>query len=303
MSADVVQPMVDHTQRKQDAREARERVKRQQIMRGKVPTGLTHAALIVISIILVAPFFYVIAASLKDSRSLFSYPPVWFQIPPYWGNYVTLLTQTNFLRWFLNTLIVACSVTLIKVFFDSMAGYALAKFDFHGKRIVFMSLILLLMVPEAAVLIPLWITVFNLGIINTYWALILPPLANPLGPFLMRQFILALPEELSNAARLEGLSEFGIYRRIILPLVKPGLVVLAVLIFSGQCATFIWPLVATTSDNLNMLTVGVANLRAKGSVNYGLWSAAGVMALVPMAIFFLALQKQFIASNIAAALK
>lgn len=284
-------------------RDTRNLTKAQRVARGMLPTWLTHLALIAISLILVVPFFYVLAASLKDSSSLFSYPPVWVQIPLYWGNYWDLLTQTGFPRWFLNTMIVACAVTLLSLIIDAMAGYALAKFEFVGKRIVFFLIILLLMVPGAAVVIPLWITVYNLGMINTYWALILPPLASPLGPFLMRQFILALPDELSNAARLEGMSEFAIFRRIILPLVKPGLVVLAILTFSGNVASFFWPLVATSSDNLSLLTVGVASLRAKGSVNYGLWSAAGIMSLIPMAIFFFALQKQFIASNMASALK
>jgi ABC-type glycerol-3-phosphate transport system permease component len=268
-----------------------------------LPTGMTHLALIIISIALVAPFFYVISASLKDSGALFSYPPTWVEIPVYWGNYAKLLFHTQFWRWMLNTLFVAGSVTFLKVFLDSMAGYALAKFNFVGKRVVFILLLVLMMVPTAAVIIPLWVTVYRLGLINTYWALILPPLSNPLGPFLMRQFILALPADLVNAARLEGLSEFGIYRRIVLPLVKPGLVVLAILLFSSQVMSYIWPLVATSSDSLNMLTVGVAGLRAKGGTNYGLWSAAGVMAMVPMTIFFLALQKQFMTSNMAGALK
>lgn len=284
-------------------RNATSLTKAQRVARGMLPTWLTHAALIVISVALFVPFFYVLAASLKDSSSLFSYPPVWVQIPLYWGNYWDLLTQTQFPRWFLNTMFVSLAVTLLSLIIDSMAGYALAKFEFVGKRIVFFLLIILLMVPGAAVVIPLWITVYNLHMINTYWALILPPLASPLGPFLMRQFILALPDELSNAARLEGMSEFAIFRRIILPLVKPGLVVLAILTFSGNVASFFWPLVAVNSDNLNLLTVGVASLRAKGSVNYGLWSAAGIMSLIPMAIFFFALQKQFIASNMASALK
>lgn len=283
--------------------DGRRLTKAERVARGMLPRGLTHLALIIISAALIAPFFYVLAASLKDSGALFSYPPTWVQIPLYWGNYWDLLTQTNFPRWFLNTLIVACAVTLFTVIFDSMAGYALAKFEFVGRRVVFALMILLLMVPGAAVVIPLWITVYNLRMINTYWALILPPLASPLGPFLMRQFILALPDELSNAARLEGMSEFAIYRRIILPLVRPGLVVLAVLTFSGSVGSFFWPLVATNSDTMSVLTVGVASLRAKGSVNYGLWSAAGVMSLIPMAIFFFALQKQFIASNMASALK
>jgi ABC-type glycerol-3-phosphate transport system permease component len=265
--------------------------------------SLTHLVLIVAAVTCAAPFFYVIAASLKDQGSLFHYPPVWVQVPPFLGNYQRLLFDSGFPRWMLNTLIVATSVTTIKLFLDSMAGYALAKLEFTGKRVVFLLMLILLMVPFAALLIPLWTIAHNLHITNTYLSLILPPLANPHGVFLMRQFILGLPKDLENAARLEGVSEFGIYRRIILPLVKPGLVVLAVIIFTDQFMAFIWPLVATTSDDLLVLTVGVASLRAKGGVNFGLWSAAAVMSLVPIAVFFFALQRQFLARSVAGALK
>jgi ABC-type glycerol-3-phosphate transport system permease component len=289
--------------------------------RGKTPTGiapdaaraaqrrvtmertLTHLVLIAAAVACAAPFFYVIAASLKDQGALFHYPPVWVQIPPSLENYQRLLFESGFPRWMLNTLIVATSVTTAKLFLDSMAGYALAKLEFTGRRVVFLLMIMLLMVPFAALLIPLWSIAHNLHITNTYLALILPPLANPLGVFLMRQFILGLPKDLENAARLEGVSEFGIYWRIILPLVKPGLVVLAVIIFTDQFMSFVWPLVAATNDDLLVLTVGVASLRAKGGVNFGLWSAAAVLSLLPIAIFFFALQRQFLARSIAGALK
>ena len=271
--------------------------------RARIERTLTHLALIAAAVVCAAPFFYVIAASLKDQGSLFHYPPVWVQIPPSFENYERLLFDSGFPRWMLNTLFVATSVTALKLFLDSMAGYALAKLDFTGKRFVFLLMIMLLMVPFAALLIPLWSIAHHLNITNTYLALILPPLANPLGVFLMRQFILGLPGDLENAARLEGVSEFGIYWRIILPLVKPGLVVLAVIVFTDQFMSFVWPLVAATNDDLLVLTVGVASLRAKGGVNFGLWSAAAVLSLLPIAIFFFALQRQFLARSIAGALK
>ncbi|MCL2781360.1 MAG: carbohydrate ABC transporter permease [Actinomycetia bacterium] len=303
MTTDVAQPDVRRAKKKSDDEFTRKPEEWQRRSRGWVPTSLTHFALIVISIIMVSPFFYVIAASLKDSGSLFAYPPKWVELPPYWGNYSQLLFHSNFLRWMLNTAFVTLAVTGLKVVLDSMAGFALAKLSFTGRKVVFILLIALLMVPFAVLLIPLWTVCQSLGILNTYWALILPPLANPLGPFLMRQIILGLPTDLENAARLEGLSEFGIYRRIIMPLIKPGLVVLAIVIFTGQWVSFLWPLVAVQSDHLQLLTVGVASMRAKGAVNYGLWSAAGVMSLVPLAIFFFVLQKQFLGRSMAGALK
>lgn len=262
-----------------------------------------HCVLALVAFILVAPFYYVLLASLKDSTEIFSYPPKLLPIPLYFGNYSDLLWNTGFLRWMFNTLFVATSVTVLKVFLDSMAGYALAKIEFTGKRIVFMLMLVLLMVPIGALIVPLWSLVSSLGLINTYLALILPPLANPLGAILMRQFILGLPRDLENAARLDGLSEFAIYWRIVLPLIKPGLVVLAVIIFTDQFMSFTWPLIATTSDDLQVLTVGIAALRAHGGANYGLWSASAIMSLVPIGIFFFVLQRQFLARSLAGALK
>jgi multiple sugar transport system permease protein len=262
-----------------------------------------HCVLALVAFILVAPFYYVLLASLKDSTEIFSYPPKLLPIPLYFGNYSDLLWNTGFLRWMFNTLFVATSVTVLKVFLDSMAGYALAKIEFTGKRIVFMLMLVLLMVPIGALIVPLWSLVSSLGLINTYLALILPPLANPLGAILMRQFILGLPRDLENAARLDGLSEFAIYWRIVLPLIKPGLVVLAVIIFTDQFMSFTWPLIATTSDELQVLTVGIAALRAHGGANYGLWSASAIMSLVPIGIFFFVLQRQFLARSLAGALK
>jgi ABC-type glycerol-3-phosphate transport system permease component len=271
--------------------------------RARMERALSHAVLIAVCITLVAPFYFVVLASLKDSSALFEYPPVWLPIPMYFGNYERLLLDSGFLRWMANTLFVASTVTVIKVFLDSMAGYALAKLEFTGRRVVFLLMLILLMVPFGVILIPLWTIAYRLDITNTYLALILPPLANPLGVFLMRQFILALPNDLENAARLDGVSEFGIFRRIILPLVKPGLVVLAVIVFTEQFMSFVWPLVATQSEDLLLLTTGVAGLRARGGVNYGLWSAAAVMAMVPIAVFFFLLQRQFLARSLAGALK
>jgi ABC-type glycerol-3-phosphate transport system permease component len=261
-----------------------------------------HAALALATLVFVVPFYYVILASVKNSNQIFSYPPKLLPFPLYLGNFTELLTHTQFLRWMLNTLIVAGSVAAVKVLIDSMAGYALAKLQITGKRIIFIVMLILLMVPLSALIVPPWTLIRTLGLLDTYWALILPPLANPLGVFLMRQFLLGLPSDL-ECRLARWLSEFSIYWRIVLPLIKPGLVVLAVIIFTDQYISFIWPLIATTSNNMELLTVGVANLHARGGVNFGLWSASAVMSLVPIAIVFFALQRQFMSRSLAGALK
>ena len=198
-----------------------------------------YAILVLAALIALVPFFYVISTSLKDTYSLFKYPPEWIPSQPTLENFRSLLEENPFGRWMLNSLIVASVVTAIKVVIDSMAGYAFAKMSFPGKEALFLVVLMTLMVPFAATLIPLFIIVRNLGLTNTYPGLILPALASPIGIFMMRQFIETLPNDLENAARLDGCSEFQIFRRVILPLIKPGLVVLGVFTFMNQWTSYL----------------------------------------------------------------
>jgi ABC-type glycerol-3-phosphate transport system permease component len=195
------------------------------------------------------------------------------------------------------------AVTIIKVIIDSMAGYAFAKMNFPGRDALFLIVLTTLMVPFAATLIPLFIIVRNLNLTNTYLGLMLPALASPIGIFMMRQFIESLPSDLENAARLDGCSEFQIFRRVILPLMKPGLVVLGVFTFMTQWTSYLWPLVISTREDMLTLTVGVQSLRSLFTVNWGVLSAGAVLALLPLILVFLFLQRYFIAGSIAGALK
>jgi multiple sugar transport system permease protein len=270
---------------------------------GPATRAISYVIVAIVALVCILPFFYIISASLKDSALLFHYPPEWIPNPIYWGNYAALLTQTQFPRWVFNTLFVAGTVTVVKVVIDSMAGYAFAKLDFPFKEVLFVVFIAAMMIPFSAIMIPLYFTVRGLGLLNTYPALILPALAEPIGIFLMRQFIAGVPTELANAARLDGESEFGIYWRVILPLVKPGLVVLAVVTFLSQYTSFAWPLVAVSSNTMMVINTGLATQRSEIQVDYGLFSAGAVMALIPITIFFLLLQKYFIAGSLVGSLK
>ncbi|MDD5370289.1 MAG: carbohydrate ABC transporter permease [Anaerolineaceae bacterium] len=266
-------------------------------------TAISYVVLVVAVLVSILPFFYIITTAIKQSKFLFEYPPQWIPQTIYWGNFLHLLQKTPFLRWTFNTLFVSLTVTALKLFFDTLAGYAFAKMQFPGKEILFVLVIATLMVPFAAIMIPLYFMIRDMGIINSYWALILPPLANPIGIFLMRSFIESLPNDLENAARLDGTSEFNIYWTIVMPLVKPALVVLGVLTFNLQYTSFLWPLVANTSPDMQVMTTGIATQRGITVIDYGVFSAGAVMAMVPIVIFFLVLQKQWIASSLAGALK
>ena len=206
--------------------------------------GSSYIILLFASAVSLVPFFYILSTSLKETRSLFSYPPQWIPETVFWGNFTKLLTEFPFINWTANTLFVALSVTALKLVIDAMAGYALAKLEFRGKAALSAILLLAVAVPVAALIIPLFFLMRSMGLLNTYWALILPALANPLGIFMIRSFIIPIPDDLIHSARIDGESEFGIFVRIVLPLIKPGLVVHAVFTFMLQYTNFLWPLVA-----------------------------------------------------------
>jgi multiple sugar transport system permease protein len=265
--------------------------------------AITYAVLIVAAVIAVVPFLFVISSSLKETIALFSYPPQWIPKHPTLVNYRTLIHDNPYFRWLMNTFIVAGSVTVIKVVIDSMAGYAFAKMNFPGRNGLFVVVLLTLMIPFSATLIPLFIIVRNFHLTNTYWGLILPALANPIGIFMMRQFIESLPSDLEKSARLDGCNEFQIYWRIILPLVRPGMVVLGVFLFMTQWTSYLWPLVISTKPEMYTLTVGIQSLNSLFTVDWGVLSAGAVLSMLPLIIVFLFLQRYFIAGSIAGALK
>jgi ABC-type glycerol-3-phosphate transport system permease component len=262
-----------------------------------------YTILVVAAFISLLPFGYVVSTSFKSTMSLFAYPPDWLPDQPTLDNYRNLLHRYPFWRWLLNSFIVAGSVTAIKLVFDSMAGYAFAKMRFPGREPLFLVVLISLMVPFASLLIPTFIIIRELGMLNTYWGLILPGLASPIGVFMMRQFIESLPSDLENAARLDGCSEFQIYRKVILPLIKPGLVVLGVFTFMVQWTSYLWPLVVVTKPEMATLTVGARSLTSTFTQEWGLNSAAAILSMLPMIVVFIFLQRYFIAGSIAGALK
>ncbi len=269
-----------------------------------MPAILTSYALLILACaISLVPFFYVLSTSLKNTRSLFSYPPQWIPKELFWGNYGRLLSEFPFLEWTINSLLVGVAITVIKLVVNSMAAYALAKLDFPGKSSIVAVLLLAVAIPVAALVIPLFFLVRWLGLLDSYWALILPPIANPLGIFMIRSFMVSIPDDLVHSARLDGASEFGIFARIILPLIKPGLVVHAVFTFMMQYTSFLWPLVAVQTPEKQVLTVGISSLKANFVVDWGLISAASILAALPITMMFIVLQRFFLAQNLSGALK
>jgi ABC-type glycerol-3-phosphate transport system permease component len=265
-----------------------------------------YFVLTLFAIAAIGPFFYLLSPSLRQSYDLFSYPPQWLPKSLYWGNFAAVINQTSFLRWGLNTLIFATSVTTITLVLDTLAGYAFARLRFPGRSVIFGLVIATLMIPTAAVVAPLYILVSHLPSwagVNTFPGLILPMVCSPLGVFMMRQFISTLPEGLVEAARLDGASEFQIFRKIVLPLMKPAIVVLGIFTFMYQWVNFLWPLVITTTDNMKTLTVGIASLQGQFVTDWGVISAAAVMTMAPVIVVFLIFQRWFVQASMAGALK
>ena len=245
-----------------------------------------------------APFLYLVSPAFRDEVQLFSWPPQAF-----FGNFEFLFEHTKYWRWALNTFVFASATTLIHLFIASLAGFAFAKMRFPGRTILFFFILATLMVPLSALLAPLYLTVKEFGLLNTYWGLILPMAVSPLGVFMMRQFISTLPDGIYEAARLDGASDWHVYRRMVLPLIKPALVVLGIFVFMTQWVNFLWPLVVTTNDEMRTLTVGVAGLQGQFVTNWGVIAAGSLMTMVPITIVFLIFQRWFVRASLAGALK
>ncbi|WP_163509035.1 carbohydrate ABC transporter permease [Fodinicola acaciae] len=243
----------------------------------------------------VGPFVWMILGSFKSQGELLRTPPTWLPSQPTLDNYVQLFTKLDFPQYFANSVIVALCVTAGNLAFCSMLGYALAKLDFPGRRALFVLVVGSLMVPGMVTFVPSFVLVSNLGMSDTLAGMILPFLAGPFGVFLMRQFISGLPDELIDAARVDGAGEFRIFWSVIAPLCKPAMATLGILTFLGSWNNFLWPLVIAQTEDRYTLPVALA-LYATGQNNtkYGLLMAGSVVVVLPVLAIFVALQRFFV---------
>jgi len=246
-------------------------------------------------VLLVGPFIWMLLGSFRPNRELQEVPPSWLPESPTLDNYRQLFDVLDFPTFFFNSAVVATAITLGNLVFCSMLGYALAKLRFPGKRAIFALVLGTLMVPGVVTFVPLFVLVSNLGMANSFPGLIFPFLAGPFGVFLMRQFILGLPDELIQAARVDGASEFRIFASIIMPLCKPVLATLGILTFLTSWNQFLWPLVVAQSEDKYTLPVALAIYSiGERRADYGLLMAGSVVVVVPVLLVFLALQKHFV---------
>jgi multiple sugar transport system permease protein len=246
-------------------------------------------------LVTLAPFLWMLLGALKPEAELQRVPPTWWPETPSLDNFRQLFDRLDFPRFFANSVLVAVAVTAGNLVFCSMVGYALAKLDFAGKRLLFGLVLGMLMVPGVVTFVPLFVLVSNLGLVNTYPGLVLPFLVTPLGVFLMRQFIMGLPDELIEAARIDGAGEWRIFSRVIMPLCGPALATLGILTFLSSWNNFLWPLVVAQSEDKYTLPVALALVSVgQNATRYGLLLAGSVVVILPVIALFVALQRYFV---------
>jgi multiple sugar transport system permease protein len=255
---------------------------------------LIYIFLIITALITIAPFLWMVSASFMLDGHASTYPPRFIPDQFTLIQYKTLFLRLNIARNFFNSLFLSVSVTIVSLFFNSMAGYAFAKYRFKGKNKLFNFLLSSMVIPAQVTMLPLFLMLKELGLINTYMAIIIPGLANIFGIFLIRQYALSIPDSLIESARIDGATDFEIYRLIILPLCIPILITLAIFTFMTTWNDFLWPLIALTDNSMYTLPVALANLMGEHTKDPELMMAGSVVTIIPVIIVFLLLQKYYI---------
>jgi len=254
-----------------------------------------YVVMTIIAVALLVPFFWMISSSLKMSNDVFSVPVRWLPETFVWSNYVDIWTQTNLLTWIRNTLVLAVVVTFLQVLTGSFAAYGFSRMRFRGRDILFLVYIGTIAVPWQSYMIPQFILMSNLKLSNTLWAIILLQAFGAFGVFLMKQFFETVPEELSEAARIDGLSEYGIWRRIMVPLSVPAMASLTLLTFVTTWNDYLGPLIYLRNPNLWTMQLGLQSLVSNTQdQNFALMFTGMTMSVVPIAIVFLLGQKYFV---------
>ncbi len=283
---------------------ATQRLKEQAAARSRIVTGTRDARkrraarwflyliLLIGGLGMIFPFVWMVVSSLKSAQDIYSLsliPP-----SPTFDNYRTVLQETSYVRWFVNSLGIAAVTTASVAFFDSLAGYTLAKFRFPGGFVIFVLILSTLMVPTEMLVIPWFVMSIEFGWTDSYWGIMFPGVISAFGVFLMRQFFSGVPNDLIDAARIDGFTEFQIFWKIAVPLVKPALAALCIFTFLGNWNAYIWPLIVVRSEEMRTLPVGIAFFSSESGSAFHLIMAAAALATIPVIVVFLIFQKQII---------
>ncbi len=264
---------------------------------------LYYILLVFFALTAIGPLTFTFLSTFKTFHDVLAIPPTLFPNPWTISNYTTVVSDPAFLRWILNAFIYAVGATVLNVLFSAMAGYALARMNFRGKGFIFLLTLSVMMIPLTVTLIPKFLVMNDLGLVNTYFALILPAMAQPITVFIMTQFMRSLPRELEESAALDGASLGRTFFQIILPLVRPALIAVAIVTFQSAWNDFLWPLVVLGTRDMYTLPLGLYFFKSAHYTEYNLLITGSMFNTVPIIILFFIFQRYFIEGATAAAVK
>ncbi|WRP17608.1 carbohydrate ABC transporter permease [Carboxydochorda subterranea] len=259
---------------------------------------LSYAALVLGTLVMFGPVLWVVVSSFKVPSELYRVPATF--LPEQWvfSNYTDALRQFPFVRYLANSVFVTLAATAVTLAINSMAAFALSKYRFPGRDFLFLFMLSTLMVPLQVIMIPIYLVVARLGMIDTLWGIVIPPAATPTGVFLLRQYMLTIPDELLDAARIDGAGEWRIYRQIMLPLTRPALAVLAIFSIMWRWNDYLWPLIVISSDRNFTLQLGLARFQGQLVTDWNYVLAMTVLSILPITLVFAFLQR-YLVSGIA----
>lgn len=262
---------------------------------------IVHLLLLAGAVVMIMPFVWMISTSFKSQSEVFAYPPQWIPTEFHWQNYVQAWNAAPFTRYFFNSMVVALAVTLGDLFTSALAAYAFARMKFPGRDALFLIYLSSLMIPHQMTILPSFLLLKNLGDLwaplglDTYFALIAPFLASAFGVFLLRQSFMQIPNELEDAAILDGCGRARFLWEIAIPLSRPALATLALFTFMGNWNSYLWPLIATNSDTMRTVQIGLRYfVGQEGASQWGLLMAAAVFVSLPVVLLYLIVQRQFV---------
>lgn len=264
---------------------------------------LVYILLFATVLLMLVPYIWMLSSSLKLNKDVFSFPMQWIPANPRWENFVDIWTRIPLDRFIYNTAKLSIIVTILQLLTSSFAAYAFSKLHFRGKNVLFLGYIATIAIPWQAYMVPQFILMRYMGLNNTHLAIILLQAFSAFGVFLMRQFYQGVPDELCDTARIDGLSEYGIWARIMLPLSKPALSTLTIFTFVATWNDFLGPMIYLTDTKLKTIQIGLRMFISQYSAEYGLIMAASVVSIIPVVIVFLALQKYFVQGVAASGIK
>lgn len=270
----------------------------------KLKKIFTHLTLILVCILSLIPFLWLLSTALKGrSENIFAYPPIFIPKDFTLDNFKEVLKLVPIVKYVINSFIVAGVTVILNVILSALAAYPLARMEFKGKKIAFFAILATIMVPFQTIMLPVYIITLKLHLIDNYGqicgylGMILPFAVNAFGIFLMRQAFMTIPKEVEESAVIDGCNSFQIFSKILLPMVKPTIALLAIFTFIGSWGEFLWPSIVLTNEQLFTLPVGINNLSSAFSSDYRLVAAGSIISIVPIIVFFLALQKHFISGS------